>query len=949
MTAVHGPTHVVGIGASAGGLESLERLLPALAPDTGMAFIIVQHLSAEHDSLMAELLAKRTPMPILVASDGVVLEANVVYVNPPTHNVEVRDGTILLTDRMDLHERRPNFAVDQLFRSLALHLQERAIGVILSGTGSDGAHGSLAIHSGGGIVVVEDPSEAKFDGMPQSTIERGAASLTCKAEEIPKALHDLLGNIERLELPQSDLERVISLVSRHVGVDFHSYKRGTVERRIARRRAATRCESMAEYSELVEGSAEECERLGQDLLVGVTAFFRDRAVHERLEPLLVDLVNEVVDRGDEVLRVWVSACSTGEEAYTIAMGCLEAIEAAQVNVGLKLFATDINTDALAHAGRGRYPVSAKAELPDGLAAKYFTIDPDALVAKQRLRENVVFARHDVLRDPPFTRLDLLCCRNLLIYFDADAQRRATQVFRFGLRPGGLLLLGQSEGLSASEAFSVVDEEARVFSMRRGGRNRRNREPAVPPIRRRAVTPPGDQPAAPASPSPRSRDPGLRLLERTLEQLGMPVLVLNAAGELAYAFGDIAQALRVPAGRAAWKAADLFPADSAAVITSAVLQAIAQREPVRVERFTVPVGEGQYRGSLRAVPLEVHEDGTGSVALFFDTAWEPTAASPITVDDAVRRRIQQLEAELARRTGELRRFEEQLDTSTEELQATNEELVSSNEELQSTNEELQSLNEELHTINAELQYKVEELSLLSTDLENLLHAVQGGLLFLDNEGMIRRYNAAMLDVLPLVQHDIGRPIGDIANTLVDVDLGHEVRRVLQTQLGYEREVRARSGRTLALSIQPFMKNEGGHEGVLLTLNDVSALTESIERLHGYLRTIDQTPFPTALSSPTEGIQLANAALCECLGVQASALLGQPLSMLLHPDCAPAALAATERFDASAPWHGPLLLHASDGSRVKVDGSIFAVLGTTGTAEVLTLTCQLNPSGEAAAER
>ena len=928
------PSHVIGIGASAGGLESLERFFGAFPYDTGMAVVVLQHLAADHKTLMAGLLEKHTQMPVVVAADGTLVEPDHVYLLPPSHNLEIRDGRLVLTERMDALGNRPNCPIDQFFRSLALDCGERSVGIVLSGTGSDGSHGLVSINAAGGLALAEDPETAKFASMPRAAIQAGVVAEWTPAAELPEALLRHVGRLEQAsEIPHHGLERIVTHVSRHVGVDFHAYKRATVGRRVDRRRAVTGSETINAYGDVLEQSPDECDRLAQDLLVGVTAFFRDPEVYAALESVLPDIVAHAAARSDTVVRAWVPGCSTGEEAYSLAMVLWEAIESSGVAVDLKIFATDVNTDALAVAGRGYYPLSIRANVSAERLRRFFTAEPEGYLARPFLREQIVFARHDILRDPPFTRLDLISCRNLLIYLDATAQRRVGQVFRFGLNPGGYLLLGQSESVSAGAAFVTVNDRARLYSMAKPARMQHDVAPAMPSLKR-----PPDPPSSPPERVPkRSLEGGSWLLERTLEHLGAPILVLNENADLAYAFGDIAQALRVPAGRAGWKAMDLLPAESAAVVSAAIARAKHLRQPVSVDDFSLESDGGHYRGSLRAIPLKHRGTDAEAVALFFDAPWEPSAASPISIDEAMRNRVQQLESELSRHQLQLQRAQEELETSTEELQATNEELVSSNEELQSTNEELQSVNEELHTVNAELQFKVEELSQLSTDLENLLRAVRGGLLFLDHQGRIRRYNEAVLDVLPLVPHDEGRPIGDIAHSLVDVDLGHEVERVVQTQIGYEREVRTRDRKTYSLSLQPFAHAEGGYEGVVLTLNDVSNLSEANDRLRTYLRLLDQSPAPTVVASPDGGIEFVNQAYASLTGLDGSALAGQSFAGLLHPSTEDAATAAITSVTGAEPWQGTVMLRTDGKGSIEARASVFAVVGLDGTTEQIAISC------------
>ena len=585
------PTHVVGIGASVGGTGSLERLLGAFPPDAGMALVVLQQLLPGREDSVISTLSKHTQMPVCIAGHTDPLHANTVYVAPASYRTEVRQGRFVLSKVSD-DESVPRDSMGQFMQSLALEFAERSAGILLHGTRTD-APGVRAIHASGGVVIAEAPHSGPSAPTRPARPRDGTISRWSPASELPAELLQHLGVLERgAAVPLHGLERIVTTVSRHSGVDFHAYKRATVGRRVERRRIATECDTLEAYGELLERAPEECDTLVNDLLVGVTGFFRDADVHDTLRPLIVEAVERATHRPDPTLRVWVPGCSTGEEAYSLAIACLEVIEELGAPIGLKVFASDVNTDALAVAGRGRYPLSIQNDVSEDRRRRYFNAEPDAFVANAGLRECVVFARHDLLRDPPFTRLDLLSCRNLLIYLDPAAQRRAAQIFRFGLRPGGLLLLGQSETLSGSRAFSTVNERARLYTLEKAGRpgaslTAKLPQPPSPPPQRPTVRPP--------HPS-KNVDPSAWLLERTLEQLGAPALVLNESGELAFAFGDIARALRVPAGRTGWKATDLLPPEVASVVSAAIAQAQESQAPIVVEDFVMEDGEGEFRGS-----------------------------------------------------------------------------------------------------------------------------------------------------------------------------------------------------------------------------------------------------------------------------------------------------------------------------------------------------------------
>ncbi len=934
-----GPSYVVGVGASAGGLESLELFFGALPSTTGMAVVVIQHLAPDHKSLMSELLRKHTAMSVEPATHGTFVEPNCVYLIPPGNNVEIREGHLVLTERMDHPHRRPNYAVDQFFRSLALDCAERAIGVVLSGTGSDGAHGSLAIKAAGGIVLAEKPETAKFGSMPRSAIDIGAASGVCPVSELPAEIMRHVGLLDAEVVPSKEgFEKILSLVSEHAGIEFEAYKPTTVARRVERRRASTDCSSLESYAELLEKSPEECMILGRELLVGVTAFFRDSEVFAALPERLENLLEEASKRRDRVFRAWVVACSTGEEAYSLAIVCHEIIRLRGLDVELKLFATDVNDESLASAGRGRYPFSVRAEVPPEILSRYFESEVDAYQARPFLRKSVVFARHDVLRDPPFTRIDVLSCRNMLIYFAADAQRRTKNVFQFALRQGGLLVLGSSETLGPEDQhFQVLDEHCRFYEM---GSVRAAAHSVAVDLQRveRLMTSSGTGPAR-IRPTHSATDPTLRLLEGTLEWLAQPALIINSQGGLAYAFGRSATLLRIPTGRAIWNAAELLPEKLGVVVSSLVERAITSGEEILVRDVVFETASTEHKTDIRAVPLGSAVNPDRGVVLFFEDLGRRPArlaegdssqsTTEYTVDDAVQNRIHQLEEELNRTRAKLSTTVEELEASNEELQATNEELVSSNEELQSTNEELQSLNEELHTVNAELQSKVEELSILSADLGNLLRTMGAGLLFLDMSGRVRRYNDHVLDVVPLVPHDVGRPLRDIAHRLEGVDLGYEVRRVIDTGVGMERQVRASSGQVYGLVMQPFETQGSEAEGVVVTFNDVTKLEEVNERLQVYSRIIDQSPSMSVIADANGSIDYANPAYSSATGLRPLDLRGVDIRATLADRMeAEDGVAFRAALDGGHAWSGNAWLKTASSTPLGVRASVFPVRNAEG---------------------
>lgn len=671
----------------------------------------------------------------------------------------------------------------------------------------------------------------------------------------------------------------------------------------------------------------------------MTAFFRDPEAFTALASHLPPLIHEAAERRDRTLRVWVPACSTGEEAYTMAILCHEVVAAMQKAVTVKIFATDVNEESLAIAGRARYPFSISANVDPELLNRYFSAELDTFVARPFLRESIVFARHDILRDPPFTRVDLLSCRNMLIYFAADAQQRTMNVFNFALRPGGVLMLGSSETLGPDlEHFRTLDERSRVYQM------------GAPSLAPHALASELHTPDTSPAKADRKRpvlgtstpDTGGVLLEGMLNWLGVPALILNQHGDLAYAFGRAAGQLRVPVGRAAWKAMDLLPTEMAVLVSAAVDQVKTTREEVLIEGASVVTHDGPERTNVRAIPLgPTHPEPLGTGLLFEDWDNEPSqnVSSQLSVDQAVRSRVQQLEVELERTSAKLQTTVEELEASNEELQATNEELVSSNEELQSTNEELQSLNEELHTVNAELQSKVEELSILSADLSNLLRTIGSGLLFLDLKGRVRRFNEKILNIIPLVAHDEGRPIKDIAHRLAGIDLGLEVGRVIDSAIGSQREVLSTEGRVYALALEPFRTEDQDMQGVVVTANDVTSLSDVNARLQVYSRLVDQSPALHVIADAHGCIQYANSAYSNATGLRPGDLKGVDLrGVLAEKTTEDVGKAVRSALDAGAPWAGHVWLKTASSIPLRVRTAIHPVRNADGVITHIAQTAQ-----------
>ncbi|MCK6573753.1 PAS domain-containing protein [Myxococcota bacterium] len=835
------PVVLVGIGASAGGLEALERLFAALPPPdacaAALAFVVVQHLSPDHKSLMVELLARHTRFAVRPAEDGHVIEPGSVYVLQPRKAIRLSEGRLVLDDRGASHGLP--LPIDTFFLSLAEGVGARSIAVVLSGTGSDGARGANAVKEAGGAVFVQSPETARFDGMPRAAIAMGIADRVLPPEELAGEIVRWAGTLSRGETlpiagPLDDnpdtLDRmmaIIGAVRRHTTADFAPYKRSTIGRRISRRMAMQGLASLAQYAQVVEQSPEEAAALAQDLLISVTRFFRDPDAFEAVARVIVPEVIEATPIGDTI-RVWVPGCATGEEAYSIGMLFLEALESNRRSVDVKIFATDVNRGAIERASTGLYPEGIAGDVSTERLSRFFERFGDGFRVSSNLRRRVVFATHDVMRDPPFLRVDLLSCRNMLIYFDPEPQRRILDTFHFALRPQGFLFLGTSDSVTdMTDSLTPVDVRARIFRSTGYGPTQRVGVPLPPrarPTGRRAV-------------AETVVDAGHRQL---LSHYAPPAFLVSETMELLHVYGEAGQFLSVPAGAATLNFGELVPRGARGLVSNAVHHVFRERSEMAYRDITWETRNGPMVVTLRVLPVEERAEGRRSALVVLETAL-PRSNEPMSTVEAgveIEKRMSGLEEELKFTKESLQAMIEELETSNEELQATNEELLASNEELQSANEELQSVNEELHTVNSEHQSKIGELAALNEDVDNLLRATDVGTLFLDEDLRIRRFTPAITSIVPVLSRDVGRPITHLSTLLAGVDLEQVSLGVLQTGRAAEREVSLASGRHVLLRARAFITEAGERRGVVITLVDVTLIHEARVRLQAVLDSLQE---------------------------------------------------------------------------------------------------------------
>ena len=811
---------VVGIGASAGGLEALERFFRSVAPECGMAFVIVQHLSPDFKSLMDELLARHTSLPIHPAEDGMKVEPNSVYLLPPRKEMIISSGRLLLTDKDP--ERDLSLPIDHFFRSLAQDAGRRAIAVILSGTGSDGSRGIRDIHEAGGLVVVQLEESAQFDGMPKSARETGLADYLLPPEEMPSALQDYVLHLVDVdpdaESSATGFDAAFKLLRSEYGIDFSYYKPNTVARRIQRRQTLIHAADINEYLQLLRNDSEELNSLYRDLLIGVTRFFRDREAFERLErDVLPDLIAR--KRPNEELRIWIPGCATGEEAYSIAMLVDERRRLLGRPLNVKIFATDVHRASLEHASAGVYSEETLSEVTPARLERYFTKSGDGIQVTAELRQMIVFAVQNLIKDAPFTKLDLISCRNLLIYFQPPAQKKVLSLFHFGLRTGGVMFLGPSESPGElSPEFEDLDQHWKLY--------RKRRDIRLPPDMRLPVAA-TTMPMRVGQPSQKGGIEGTlaAAYDRLLERHMPPGLLITERRHLSHTFGNASRWLRFPGGRASNDILDLVDEELKLPLAGGLQRAAKEQKPVVYSSVRMKTAEGDQQLKLTVEPILNRHSHLTHYFISLEPQGAPQPAPPeptsINVEQSSRDFVKSLEAELHYTRENLQAVVEELETSNEEMQASNEELVASNEELQSTNEELHSVNEELYTVNAEYQRKISELTELTDDMDNLLRSTEIGTLFLDRSLCIRKFTPQIGRVFNLLPQDIGRRIDNFSHTIRNIKLLEDVVEVLQGGGRVEKEVQNREGDWFLLRILPY-RSHAQMQGVVLSLIDIAQL-------------------------------------------------------------------------------------------------------------------------------
>lgn len=829
------PSYYIGIGASAGGLEALDTFFTHMPPDSGLAFVVVQHLSPDHKSLMVELLSKRTSMTVKRAEEGMPIEANTVYLIPPKKELTIFHGKLLLNDFEQHH--MPNLPIDTFLRSLADDQAERSVGIILSGTGSDGVRGIRAIKEAGGMVLVQTEDSARFDGMPKAAINTGLVDIALAPEDMPAKLMSFINHTltddrrsKRDVVPDEDsIARIFSMLRDQNKVDFTYYKPSTVMRRIQRRLTVNQLPNLQEYVEYLKTYPGELSTLYRELLIGVTSFFRDKDVYEALqENWLPDLVNRA-ESSD--LRFWVAGCSTGEEAYSLAILVQEVLRSEEKPVNVKIFATDIDRDAILTAGNGVYPESIAADLPSGLLSKYFVRRDGHYQVDRATREMVIFAQHNLIKDPPFTNIDFISCRNLLIYLQPVLQEKVIEHFAFSLKPGGVLVLGTSETMGeAGSDFETLNHKCKIFRSRHKGRPTSFsslQSLGAPQIAAHAgeFRPNGRSGAAMRA-EERIQE---KLLQKMAAEFSALAAVVNEELELVHLAGEAEGYFRPPAGKQVNDITKMAMRELSIPLATSLQRVFSSGEPVKYSNIRLDLHGRQKVIELSIHPLSSSPGQLDLAAIFIndqktDEECDDCEVVRFDINQEAEQRIKDLEQELQFKSENLQATVEELETSNEELQATNEELLASNEELQSTNEELQSVNEELHTVNAEYQSKILELTEMTNDLDNLMAATHIATLFVDDNLEIRKYTPEAKRVFRLVKNDIGRPFTHISHAL-QVDPYSIAEKVLSSGESWQDEVRTTEGDWFFMRVLPYRIDSSESSGLVMTLVDISRLKQA----------------------------------------------------------------------------------------------------------------------------
>jgi two-component system CheB/CheR fusion protein len=829
---------IIGLGASAGGLEAFEQFFRHVAPNCGMAFVLVSHLDPGHASMLTEILQRITTMPVVEVQDQMAVAPNQVYVIPPNRDMAIFHGALQLS--VPAGPRGQRMPIDSFLRSLAEEQGEKAICVILSGTGTDGTLGLRAIHGTGGVSFVQDPSTAKYDGMPTSAVWSGLATYVLPVEKMPEQLMTYAKTLFEKKIKPaplvsaatSALNKIMLLLRSRTGHDFSLYKQSTIHRRIERRMTVHSIENTDTYARYLQEHPQEVQLLFKELLINVTNFFRDP---EPFAVLKTDILPQLFEHKPEnyTFRIWVPGCATGEEAYSIAILFSEYMDDSKQEFKVQIYSTDIDKDSIAQARSGVYPTNIVIDVSPERLRRFFVKEETGYRVKKEIREMVIFATQNVIKDPPFTKLDLVSCRNLLIYLEPELQNRLITVFHYALKPDGILFLSPSESIGSHlDLFKPINKKWKFFQAKASISSTRA-------VVAGGISLSGDQ-------TGRGLGEAVKKVKETnfaeltkrvlLQSYAPPSVVTDEKGNILYVHGDTGKYLRPAPGQASLNVIEMAREELQLEMRTAVHNAATQKKQVVYNDLAVKTNGGSQGVNLIVRPLTESDTTQTLLIVCFQDVYPQEQKKPTRAKSPVRqeqsKRMEELEQELAYTKENLQATIEELQASNEELKSTNEELQSANEELQSTNEEiqtskeeLQSVNEELMTVNAELQEKIEQLAGMQNDMKNLLDNTNIGIIFLDEHLAIKRFTREAAKAYRLVASDIGRPLGDIKSDLEGEDLIVEARAVLDSLVPREKQVQTTGNEWCLVRIMPYWTLENVIGGVVLTFTDITRLKEA----------------------------------------------------------------------------------------------------------------------------
>jgi two-component system CheB/CheR fusion protein len=886
---------IVGIGASAGGLEAFELFFKTMPADCGMAFVLIPHLDPGHASMLSDILQRNTTMPVHEAVDQSKVQPDHVYIIPPAKDMAIFHGVLQLSDPE--HARGLRLPIDSFFRSLAEDQGERSICVILSGSGSDGTLGLRAIHGAGGVSFVQEPATAKYDGMPRSAVQSGLATYVLPVDKITGQLVAYVTTIRDTKIPPhppvpaaiTAINRIMMLLRSRTGNDFSQYKQSTIRRRIERRMVVHNLDDMDAYARYLKENPAEVHILFKELLINVTSFFRDK---EAFAAIMNVVLPRLFDNKPEnyIFRVWVPGCASGEEAYSIAMLFREYMDTIKQEWKVQIYATDIDEDAIATARAGMYPANIAIDISPDRLLRFFAKEETGYRIKKEIREMVVFAIQNVIKDPPFTKMDLISCRNLLIYLDTELQIRVIPAFHYALKPEGVLFLSPSEGIgNFPDLFAPLNKKWKIYQVKPSLASTRTLV-----TQRFAWT--SDQPEKKPGDASGKRDTTnvAEVTRRVLIQaFAPPSVITDEKGNIVYVHGDTGKYLQPAQGQVSTNVIDMAREGLQIDLRSAILTATTKKTPVVVKDLPVRMDSGIHGVNL-TVRLINDPEATRELVLisFQDTELHPQekrTPRKRASGTGTSKHIEELERNLAYTRENLQATIEEMQAANEELKSTNEELQSTNEEMQSTNEELetsqeelQSVNEEIVTVNAELQAKIEQLTDIQNDMKNLLENVNVGTIFLDARLAIKRFTRDATKVFRLVASDIGRPLADIRSTIPDEDLVADAAAVLDSLIPREKQVRTTGNEWYLVRVMPYRTLENVIEGVVLTFTDITALKTidaEVRRARDYAQSIiDTVREPLVILNADMTVISASRAFYQTFGMTPEETQGRSLYAL-----------------------------------------------------------------------